>query len=1130
MPSLQQLENFKASFLNIGNEAAVLAEQRLSPDNLPLPDTEPVPLPEMEDAGGEESGPDLDFSLPAGDEETGAGDIDFGAFLDTIPDNLVPPPDIDIPDDFAAADEAVPGAGDFPGGDFDFPAGEPETPAGENVFDTGTGDFDIPGFPAEEPAAGENTPDTGAGDFDIPDFSAEEPEAAGEPGGGEPDDFGFPDNLLDGFADDIESERAAGSGETEEPALDLEADSLPAGSVEDFSIPGLDDLGAPGPEIPEAESAASPAAPVEDAAPEEPEIPDFGITDLPDEEMFSLFSEERGGGAQDKKQESEPPDTGSDLMDSADFFNEAGMEPGTEEIPEELSGPEPEEGMDFSIPDLEEPGGPAEDTEDHFSIPEAGEEEFIDFGGEAAADTEIPDAFDAFNLEGGIPDLGTGSAPPAAEGIEDFSLAGIDDPFSVPGAEFPGTPRAAGQAAAEVEEINLSEEDFTRLQETLASYPLNLRIACEELIAEQAVAPDLMSSLIKHLVRGSPARETAALAGKILNRSIPIPRGFEKKTGVELEEEQSSFAYIFVHKFLPVFRIFLAVALAGVSLLYLIHRFVYTPLAANALYKDGYERIPVGEYVRANEQFKRASLRYRMKKWYYRYAQAFRKSKQYIFAGEKYQELLWFYPRDEQGALDYAGMAANELMDYALAERILRSNILDYAIDDREGLTALGDNFLAWGEEDASKYEAAREAFARLLEKYGRRDPYLERMLLYFIRTDNLGETIALQQYFMNTRKSKISPAVLAELGGYLLDKRSEEVRGVPDENLSRIDGIRDILFRAIRLDPDLPESHYHLARYYNHFGNSKVERETLEIAIRTIDAAGQESAKRTRCRLDTERRYAQVLISSREFFPAEEHLTKAAGIYEDALNRGLLKRTPEHGRLYADLGDLEYFTKDGNMEAALQYYRRAEQNGWAPPEIQYRIGSAYYHLQMWAPALERFFTASASMPLNRRVLHALGNTAYLRGDYFAAQSYYNRLLDLLEAERARFPLIMPNDKPEHMQLAERLMIGRNNLGVTMEALAETTGNAGYRSRALALFAESARAWDSITRNPDTMARMRPTELYGPGVNLGFLNSQNILYPVPDYEPQIFIQIDKDVLEPSAWEDLAPPESRLSQQ
>jgi tetratricopeptide (TPR) repeat protein len=212
-----------------------------------------------------------------------------------------------------------------------------------------------------------------------------------------------------------------------------------------------------------------------------------------------------------------------------------------------------------------------------------------------------------------------------------------------------------------------------------------------------------------------------------------------------------------------------------------------------------------------------------------------------------------------------------------------------------------------------------------------------------------------------------------------------------------------------------------------------------------------------------------------------------------------------------------------------MEYYLQAERNGWAPPEMQYRIGSAYYQQGQWAPALERFFAVSTVMPSNRRLLNALGNVSYLRGNYFAAQGYYNRLMDLLDTERARFPMLMPNDRPEHLELAERMMVVRNNLAVTLEALTRATGNRSYRSRALGLYTESARAWDSLTRNPTTMLRAGAGDFSAPGMNLAFLNSRNTLYPEPDYEPQLYIQIDKDVLEPSAWEELVPQDFRLTE-
>jgi tetratricopeptide (TPR) repeat protein len=484
-------------------------------------------------------------------------------------------------------------------------------------------------------------------------------------------------------------------------------------------------------------------------------------------------------------------------------------------------------------------------------------------------------------------------------------------------------------------------------------------------------------------------------------------------------------------------------------------------------------------------------------------------------------------------------LETNYLLNYQKAETILRSNILEYKIDDPEGLLALGDNFLAWGETEPVRYDEARGAYARLLERYGWQDLYLEKMLLYFIRTDKLGEVIYLQQgEFYEGSKRKIAPRTLSEMGGYLLDKRLEESPGVPDENIDRIQGLRNLLIRAEEADRSLPESHYHLARYYHDFGSAAEERQALERAARVFDNAPEENAngpmvygpavRRIRYRIDTERRLAQVLINAREFFPAEQHLNKGIGLYENALDRRILSPAPEYGRLYADLGDLEYFTKSGDMRTALLRYRKAEQNLYAPPEIQYRMGAAYYQLEDWENALARFFEVSGEMPLNRRLLHALGNVSFKRGNFFAAQGYFQRLLTLLDNERARFPILYPDERPDHLELAERMMATRNNLGVALEALTERTGNLSYRSNALGHYAESSRAWDALTRDPDTMIRAGAGELSSPGVNLAYLNSRNALYPQPDYEPQLYGKIDKDVLEPSVWEELAPPGYRIS--
>ncbi|MDR2500554.1 MAG: tetratricopeptide repeat protein [Treponema sp.] len=1221
MPSLKQLEAFRKSFFTLGNEPAVLAEQHMIPEDFSLPGAEPPapPPPRREAPGG--NGP----VKPEDPEPAPAAlgdDLDFSAFLDTIPDDPAPPskdaeplagPDkAEVLEDLAQAGEPSPlspEGGEDAGGTgadplelmdhnqmislFSEPSGA-RGPAGKPFsFDDSisanilhdNGDGPDTGLPADEdqaaPAeelAGEDPGPPDAEDSHVPSDLAmpsnEDFELADRPG--TPEAASIPRDADAAFSGDNASPDFdglappdGGGGDftlsdadfdvPEDPASAMDGLSPPDAGNDGFDLPD-DDFGIPGePVVPAIDGPSAPAA----------DGDDFTLSDA------DFDVPEDPSGAMDGPRAPDAGDDGFDLPD--DDFGIPG-EPGVPAI-DGLSAPAAD-GDDFTLSDADfdvpedsasvMDGPRASDAgndgfdlpDDDFGIPgetPASEGDVFppdnDLGGLASpgagGEGEMPlDTFESFDLDAGKgegsagtgkekPRESAGSAGGAAQDFGDFSLDGIDGFLEkTPAAGAAGVSAPAGRtraaASKDAEAINLTNEEFAKLQNTLSSYPLNLRIACEELIVEQAVAPELMSALIKNLVKGAPPKETAALAGKILGRGIPIPRGFEKKTGEELEAEQSRLPYIFVHQFLPALRIFLFGAAVAASLFYLTYQFVYQPLFAESLYKRGYALIPAGDYGRANERFQEAFNIHRTKKWFYRYAEAFADQPQYILAEEKYDQLLAAYPRDKKGALDYAALETDHIKNYAKADRIIRNNILDYAVDDREGLTALGDINMAWGEVAPERYENARVAYARLLARYGWKDPVVERMLRYFIRTDNLGEVLSLQQYF-NKKGRVITPASLAELGGYLLDKRLEDPKGVPDAHVERIEGIRDILLKAVnaaeaeavkaskrakRQIPPPPEPYYHLSRYYNHYGNSREETAALERAIQVFDETSLETPRRTAYRLDTERRYARLLTNNREFTTAGEHLVKAIGIYEDALNRDSLTPSPEYGRLYADLGDLEYFTRNGDMEAALDYYRRSEQNGWAPPEMRYRMGFAHYHLGAWDQALERFFAASTELSNNRRLLYAMGNAAYLQGDYFVAQGYYRKLLEILNLDRARFSELTPNDRTDHQELAERIMAARNNMGVTLDALTNRTGDMGYRSEALGMYAESMRAWDTLTRNPKTMIRSGAGELSAPGISHAYLNSQNTLYPKTGYDPLIYMRIDKDVLEPSAWEEL----------
>jgi tetratricopeptide (TPR) repeat protein len=849
---------------------------------------------------------------------------------------------------------------------------------------------------------------------------------------------------------------------------------------------------------------------------------DFSFDDLPD---FNGDSSDQGGEVDIPSIDDGESQDDFSFDDLPDFNGDSSDQGGEVDIP---SIDDIETQDNFSIDDMPDFDKPTSASVDE--LPSSDNGELTDKP--EVESSVVNEDIDHADVASDTESIERDEPPPLEAVFEDLLIPGLDVDDITTGKRGKADKEKQEFAVSDnIEEINLTEEEYEHLKNSLVSFPLNLRIICEELIAEQAVAPELMSRLIKLLVKEAPIQEVADIAGKIQGRIINIPKGFEKKSGADLEAEKSSFSYLFIHKFLPVFGWTLFIGTAIVSLFYLGYRFIWIPFYAESIYKDGYTCISRGQYEDANTKFIQAFKLRPVKKWFPRYAEAFIARRQYIHAEKKYDDLLKYYPREKQGALDYASLETNILQDYEKADSILRKYILDFNVKDKDALLAIGDNALLWGEIDLSKYETAREAYAQYMEAYGQSPQMLERMLKYFIRTDNLKETLPLKKYFTDSameKKRNISPEVLTELSGYLFDKQFSETEGVPDEYINAITGVRDLLLSAVEKGPDIPEAYYNLSRYYNYFNNTGNERSVLEQALSLFDSA-PETSKRLKKRIDAERRYAQVLIKNKEFFASEEHLQKGIRLYEDGLSRNLLTPSPNLASLYADMGDLDYFTKENDWAMALEYYKRAEKDGWKPPEILYRMGAAFYHQKKWAEAQEKFADAAAELPLNRRILNTMGNISFLRGDYFAAEGYYGRLLKTLNEDKARFPELSPHTHPDHYALVERIMVAQNNMGVVMEALAERTGNPSYKDGSLSYYIDSQRAWDGFTRNPTTFVRAGVTDFSTPDVNLAYLNLQNALSPQPEFELQIYMGIDKDVIEPSEWERLVPSAARLAE-
>ena len=1161
MPGQKQLEQFRKELSEMGDERAVTAEWGEVYEDLPLPD---VSAPAAAEINVDDLLSSLGETSPS--DGTGAPGSDFDDLLANLslepsgvdevrpaaPRATAPKPAASKPQAGSAPSPVAPPASSgAPRSKAPPRQSEPEPEPPEP--------FETPEMPSFEMPAMPN--------FDMPGIS--EVSDITEPSADssvtdelDADSFALPDDLLSGFASDIETARSASPDETPD-----------FGMPDSFSLPEMDlgSLGIPGAPEP---VAARPPENAEDAEPAEFAEP--VIEAEPIAELGELAEVEPAGFAEPEIAEAveaeelesfdltpldieEPPaklrqDSGPSEM--TEPLEEFGM-PTSFEVPELSGTPE-----SFGAPEaLESPEAPVSD----FSIPEMGEMDFTPSLEAGPADVpgfdsdiEVPsfDAGDAVLGSGfgeppagpsssekfgedfadfsipadlAVSDAGEGAeAAPAPDGFDGFSLdedilktsidsAGSDEDFHIPGfsdftssparaalSEFPAAGTGAGAKKTQKKDIPLeiSEEDFEKFLAELSSFPLNLRIACEEFISGDTGTEVQKMGLVHDVITKTPIRKIAKNVEGYLSRLIPIPKDFEKKSMEEYEQEKSSLKYVFLNKIAPAAVLFSIIAVLSACVVFLSFQFIYRPLAAESLYRRGYTAIQDTRYTQAMELFNTAVGIWDKKPWYFKYARAFRDQKQYIAAESMYERILAHFHNDKQGGLEYADMLRTDLRNFEQAETVLRRRVLDNYVNDPDGLLQLGDTFLDWGDEDfpspaekAAKYEEGRKCYATLINLYGSSDLYLARMMRFFIRTDDLKETLQLKEHFLG-KKAKIGADDLVELGGYLLRKRYEPAPGDNEYLRGKIEDVRLFLERAVKADPSIPEAHYNLGRFMIYNNKPQPAKAALSEALKRFDEARTMSPKRVLAHVDAYRLRGELDSANMEYLKARDLYSKGITLYEEQRLNRTVKQSPLVGKLYADIADIDYFIS-GDLDTALMNYSKSTDELNDTPSVRYRLGYIKFQKEDYESALHDFLQSYMAQTDDRNVQYSLGNTLFRRGDWFAAQGYYEKLMVSLDTERARKGVVLPQIRKDQAPFVEEYMHASNNLAVTLERVSGRTGNSQKRARAIALLSESNRAWDGLTRNPNTLVRAS-------GSNLAFLNIQNMMQPRSAFVPEIY--------------------------
>ncbi|MBQ7881771.1 MAG: hypothetical protein IJ312_03565 [Treponema sp.] len=820
---------------------------------------------------------------------------------------------------------------------------------------------------------------------------------------------------------------------------------------------------------------------------------DFDIPDFDIDTNASENAENSDESILSSDSESSAEPSIENLFSTSDLDNDFSMEVPIEKT-EDIQTSSDDLSSLFDTSNLDKPDATQDVPPETFDISDIENLDFSSEGSSASFDEEFP----------------VTTANPQSFESDDFLLD--ENSFEIPGFSDTATAQIGkkGRPIVDVADFSqattgkpkntLTEEEYAKFKENLISYPLNLRLAIEELIVKNEFTDDAVFEVILKVLNKTSARQVATHLEKMLDISIDVPRDYEKRSVAQYEAYKQSFQYQLKNRIIPGGIAAVILCMIGYVLFHAGLTFVYKPIMANVLYKQGYTLLENNEYPQSEVKFIEAVNYKPVKKWFFKYARGYRTHKQYERASQMYLNILGVFNHDKEGGLEWAKMELYERTNFERAEDIVRRQVLDYHINLPDGILLLGDIFLEWADYIPEKYELAREQYATLIQLYGPTDLYMSRMMRYFIRTDKLRNVLELKSRFYPNEKS-LCAEDWTELSGYLLDKLYGKLSRADEYLRSSIEDVRAMLEIAVKKDTSNPVGRYNIARYFVHNGNYDAAKRELQISLDLFKNLEIRTKKNTYREINASRLLGDLYAENREYLKAQEVYTDGINLYKSENKRSNLEGDENIGKLYASMGDIEYFIS-GDMDAALENYDTSIRIKNDTPSLNYRIGVIRYGKQEYDKALASFIKANEVIDSDENLLLSLGNVLSLRGDNFAAQGYYTHLLNLLDQEKARHLMLFPQDREDDNNLVDLYLKASNNLGVTLYRIARQTGDSKKNAEALVRLSDSIRAWDALTRNQTTMIRLE-------GSNLAAQNSKYITHSKSDFEPAIYTEIPK---------------------
>ncbi|WNY62789.1 hypothetical protein RAC47_01600 [Borreliella carolinensis] len=663
----------------------------------------------------------------------------------------------------------------------------------------------------------------------------------------------------------------------------------------------------------------------------------------------------------------------------------------------------------------------------------------------------------------------------------------------------------------------------------LNSYPRNLRIAIAEALTKENVSRFKLEALIDLVEKNTKRLKfIAKFVGDIVGRSIKLPLIYFKAE--EFSKLQQKLSYRVSRALLPLIKIAsLFVVLVLISL-YFIVDVVFFYVASESKYKEGIESIYANKRELAKAIFRDAYYIRPNDKWFVNYAKAFEDVRDFDSAEEKYEELFTIEPFsknstnrrrkkfNKEGYIAYASMKIG-LGEHSEANSIL-DEIISYDLYDYDALVLKGDNYFKWAKINSNYYKDSINSYTVVLSKYGQKKEILFKLFNAYIEANLDTESNNVNNFIKSNEIVDIDEVVYTKYAKKLVDKyislvtynqrannlainlnylngqtnllnkefsdfKRNDGRTVfkLDNNVNINSEIEYILRKILNKNPNYDKALFESGRYSYYIGDFKKAEVYLLKALNSF--RHKNSIEDAGDKILAYKILADIYEKSRDSLRASNIIGLALSDYSFYKKHNLIKGSKEISSIYEKQGDILRSLND--FKSAISSYKLAINEGVDYPDVYYKVGLLSYRENNYDDALKYLFKVEsmAGFSSSNEVLNSIALTLYKIGDFLASRSYYLRVMQNLELEKANVLNFNPKENDYHKTLLLKEIETYNNLGV-VEVMASFSSirDAKLFNSGVSNLSESARIFDILNRDEDMVKSVKK--------DLASLNLRNI--------------------------------------